>query len=70
MIRKHASHRCEVANIAIDDAEQRSDGGLVRRDALEVAHRYGGVATVADASSSERAFSAFLASSGKFSGVH
>src|SRR4029077_10382218 len=38
IIRKHARHRCEVADIAVDDAEQRSDGGLVRCDAVEIAH--------------------------------
>jgi hypothetical protein len=27
---KHARHRREVADIAIDDAEQRDDRGLVR----------------------------------------
>ena len=31
-------HRREVALVAINDAKQRSDGGLVRRDAVEVAH--------------------------------
>ena len=35
---KHARHRREVADIAVDDAEQRDDRGLVRRDAVEVAH--------------------------------
>ena len=33
--------RREVADIAVDDAEERSDGGLVRRDAVEVAHELG-----------------------------
>jgi hypothetical protein len=36
--RKEARHRREVADIAIDDAEQRSDGRLVRRDAVEITH--------------------------------
>jgi hypothetical protein len=36
---KYARYRREVADIAVDDAEQRSDGRLVRRDAVEVAHR-------------------------------
>ena len=67
--REHAGHRWQVADVAVGDAEQRDDRGLVRRDAVEVAHRYGGVAIVAEASSSESAFSAFLASSGKSSGV-
>ena len=35
---KYARYRREVADIAVDDAEQRSDGRLVRRDAVEVAH--------------------------------
>jgi len=35
---KHARHRRKVADIAVDDAEQPSDGGLVRRDAEEIAH--------------------------------
>ena len=70
MIREDAGHRREVADVAVDDAEECGNGGLVRGDAVEVAHRYEGIATVADASSSERAFSAFLASSGKLSKVH
>ena len=37
IIRKHARHRCEVADVAIDDAEQRGDGGLVCGDRIEVA---------------------------------
>ena len=36
IIREHARHRREVADIAIDDAEQRDDRRLVRRDAVEV----------------------------------
>ena len=35
IIRKHARHRREVADIAIDDAEQRDDRRLVRRDRIE-----------------------------------
>jgi hypothetical protein len=38
IIRKHARHRRQVADIAIDDAVQRDDGGLVGCDAVEVAH--------------------------------
>ena len=34
---KYARYRREVADIAVDDAEQRSDGRLVRLDAIEVA---------------------------------
>ena len=37
-IRKHARHRCEVADIAVDDAEQRGDGSLIGGDAVQVAH--------------------------------
>jgi len=37
---KYARYRREVADIAVDDAEQRSDGRLVRRDAVEVAHSF------------------------------
>ena len=40
IIRKHARHRCEVADIAVDDAEQRDDRGLVGGDAVEIAHVY------------------------------
>ena len=35
---KHAGHRCEVADIAVDDAEQRDDRGLVGGDGIEIAH--------------------------------
>ena len=38
-IGKHARHRRKVADIAVDDAEQRSDGRLVRLDAIEVRRR-------------------------------
>jgi len=31
-------HRRQVADVAVDNAEQRDDGGLVGRDAVEVAH--------------------------------
>jgi hypothetical protein len=33
-----AGHLREVADIAVDHAEEREDGGLVGRDAVEVAH--------------------------------
>ena len=36
IVRKHAQHRREVAEIAVDDAKQRDDRRLVRRDAVEV----------------------------------
>ena len=39
LVRKHTRHRWQVAYIAVDDAEQRDDGGLVGGDAVEVAHR-------------------------------
>ena len=38
IIGKHAGHRREVADIAVDDAEQARDGLLVRGDAVKVAH--------------------------------
>ena len=34
-----ARHRRQVADVAIDDAEQRDDGGLVGGDAVEVAQQ-------------------------------
>jgi hypothetical protein len=37
IIWKHARHRREVADIAIDDAEQSSYGSLVGRDRIEIA---------------------------------
>ena len=37
LIWKHARHRREVADIAIDDAEQSSYGSLVGRDRIEIA---------------------------------
>ena len=33
---KHTRHRRQVADVAVDDAEQRDDGGLVGGDAVEV----------------------------------
>ena len=35
--REHAGHRREVADITVHYAEQRADGFLVRRDAVEIA---------------------------------
>ncbi|MGY4294027.1 sugar lactone lactonase YvrE [Bradyrhizobium sp. i1.4.4] len=35
IIREHAGHRREIADIAVDDAEQRSNGGLIGRDAVD-----------------------------------
>jgi hypothetical protein len=35
VIRKHDRHRREVADIAVDDAEQRDDRGLVCGDAVD-----------------------------------
>ena len=37
IVRKHARHRREVADVAVDDAEQREDGGLVGGDRVEIA---------------------------------
>jgi hypothetical protein len=34
----NAAHRRQVADVAIDDAKQRGDGGLICGDAVEVAH--------------------------------
>ena len=39
IVGKHARHRREVADVAVDDAEQRGDGRLVGGDAVEIAHR-------------------------------
>lgn len=36
---KHARHSCEVADIAIDDAEERKDGGLIGRNGIQIAHQ-------------------------------
>jgi hypothetical protein len=36
--REHAGHRGEIADIAVDDAEQRSDGRLVRRGRIKLTH--------------------------------
>jgi hypothetical protein len=38
IIGKHARHRSEVADIAVDDAEQRDDRGLVCGDGIEITH--------------------------------
>src|SRR6266404_3347904 len=38
IVRKHAGHRWEVTDIAVDDAEQRDDRGLVGGDRIEIAH--------------------------------
>jgi len=38
VIRKHAGHRRQVADVAVDHAKQRDDGGLVGGDAVEIAH--------------------------------
>ena len=37
-IGKHTCHRRQIADVAVDDAEQRDDRGLVGGDAVEVAH--------------------------------
>jgi hypothetical protein len=36
---EHARHRRQVADVAVDDAEQRDDRGLVGGDRVEVAYR-------------------------------
>jgi hypothetical protein len=36
VVRKHAGHRREIADVPIDDPKQRDDGGLVGRDRVEV----------------------------------
>jgi hypothetical protein len=35
---KERGHRREVAEIAIDEVKERSNGGLVRGDQIEIAH--------------------------------
>jgi hypothetical protein len=37
---KHARHRRQVADVAVDHAKQRDDGCLVRGDRIEVAHGF------------------------------
>jgi hypothetical protein len=39
-LRKHARHRRQVADVAVDDAEQRDDRGLICGDAVEIALRF------------------------------
>jgi hypothetical protein len=39
IIGKDARHRWQVADVAVDHAEERDDGGLVSGDAVEIAHR-------------------------------
>jgi hypothetical protein len=36
VVRKNARHRRKVADVTIDHAEERDDGGLVGGDAVEV----------------------------------
>ena len=38
IIRKHTRHGRQIADISVDYAEERDDRGLVRGDAVEVAH--------------------------------
>ena len=42
VIGKHAGHRRQVADVAVDDSEQSDDRGLVGGDAVEIAHLLGG----------------------------
>ena len=37
IIRKHAGHRRQIADVSVDDPEQRDDGGLIGGDRVEVA---------------------------------
>ena len=37
IVRKDAGHRRQVANVAVDDAEEGGNGGLVRGDRIEIA---------------------------------
>lgn len=53
---KERGHRREVAEIAIDDAKEHSNGGLVRRDRIEIAHK---AEAKADVSEVAVEFSAF-----------
>jgi hypothetical protein len=39
IVRKHPGHRRQIADVSVDDAEQCDNGGLVRRDRVEIAHR-------------------------------
>ena len=38
IVREDAGHRRRVANVSIDDPEQRDDGGLVGGDRIRIAH--------------------------------
>jgi hypothetical protein len=39
VVRKHPRQRRQIADISVDHAKQRDDGGLVGRDRVEIAHR-------------------------------
>jgi hypothetical protein len=36
--RRDTRHRCQIAHVSVDDAEQRDHRGLVRSDAVKIAH--------------------------------
>jgi 2-phospho-L-lactate guanylyltransferase (CobY/MobA/RfbA family) len=38
VVRKHARHRSQIADVSVDDAKQRDNGGLVGGDRIEIAH--------------------------------
>ena len=38
IVGEDTGHRLQVADVAVDDAEERENGGLVSGDAVEVAH--------------------------------
>jgi len=41
VVRKNPRHRRQVANVAVHDAEQRTNGSLVCRDRIKIAHQSG-----------------------------
>jgi hypothetical protein len=38
IVGKHAGHWRQIADVPVDDSEQRDDGGLVRGDRIEIPH--------------------------------
>ena len=36
IVRKHAGHRRQIADVAVDHSEQRNDGGLIGRYRIEI----------------------------------
>jgi len=54
IVRKHAGHRRQIADVAVDHSEQPNDGGLIGRYRIEIADGrllpmplYGGVRVLA-----------------------